>query len=396
MKIRNMNEVNIKGQRVLIRCDLNVPIQNGIIQSDARILASLPTIELALRKKAKVIVMSHLGQPKNECYEKKYSLFPIFEYLKKKINYTKVYFSNDYSNIIPIKPGEMLVLENVRFNSGELKNDPVLSKKYSNLCDIFIMDAFGSAHRKQASTYGIGKFVNIACAGLLLISEITMLKKALKNPQRPMVSIVGGSKVSTKFNVLKKLSNISDTLIVGGGIANTFLAIDYNIGKSLHEPEFILKAKKLRDNYKNIVIPIDSRIGKNFSNIEPSIIRLPSNIKKNEEIMDFGDETIKKIVKIISKAKTIIWNGPVGVFEFPNFRKGTEKIAKAIANNSEFSIAGGGDTLSVIDMFCIKNKISYISTGGGAFLEFIEGKKLPAIDMLEKNFSQQILNNIFN
>ncbi|QCI16679.1 phosphoglycerate kinase [Buchnera aphidicola (Aphis craccivora)] len=387
MKIRNMNELDIQNKRVLIRCDLNVPIQNGIIQSDARILASLPTIELALQKKAKVIIMSHLGRPKNECYEKKYSLFPVFKYLKKKINYTKVYFSDNYSNITPIKPGEMLILENVRFNSGELKNDAILSKRYSNLCDIFVMDAFGSAHRKQASTYGIGKFVNIACAGPLLISEITMLKKALKNPQRPMISIVGGSKVSTKFNVLNKLSSISDTLIVGGGIANTFLAIDYNVGKSLHEPEFVLKAKKLRDNYKNIVIPIDSRVGKNFSDTEPCIIKLPSKIKENEEIMDFGDETIKKVVKIIEKAKTIIWNGPVGVFEFFNFRKGTENIAKAIANNSGFSIAGGGDTLSVIDMFSIKNKISYISTGGGAFLEFIEGKKLPAINMLEKNFS---------
>ncbi|QCI18973.1 phosphoglycerate kinase [Buchnera aphidicola] len=387
MKIKNVNEIDITGKKVLIRCDLNVPIKNGIIQSDARILASLPTIELALRKKAKVIIMSHLGRPKNECYEKKYSLLPIFEYFKKKINYTKVYFSNDFSNILPIKTGELLILENVRFNSGELKNDEILSKKYSNLCDIFIMDAFGSAHRKQASTYGIGKFVNIACAGLLFMSEINNLKKALKNPKRPMVSIVGGAKVSTKFNILNKLCNISDTVVVGGGIANTFLAINYNIGKSLHEPTFISKAKTLINKYNNIIIPIDSRIGKNFSQNEPSIIKLPSKIQKNEEIMDFGDESIKKVVKIIEKAKTIIWNGPVGVFEFPNFRKGTETIAKAIANNTSFSIAGGGDTLSVIDMFSIKNKISYISTGGGAFLEFIEGKKLPAIHMLEKHFS---------
>lgn len=386
MAIRNINELNMKGKTVLIRCDLNVPIQNGIIQSDARILASLPTIELALQKKAKVIIISHLGRPKNECYEKKYSLFPIFEYIKKQIKYTKVYFSNNYFNPTPINPGEVLILENVRFNAGELQNDTILSKRYADLCDIFVMDAFGSAHRKQASTYGIGKFVKTACAGLLFISEINMLKKALKKPKRPMISIVGGSKVSTKFNILNQLANISDTVIVGGGIANTFLAIDYNIGKSLYEPEFILKAKELRDHYRNIIIPIDSRIGKNFSHTEPSIIKLPSNIKENEEIMDFGDETIKKVVKIIEQAQTIIWNGPVGVFEFPNFRKGTEKIAKAIANNSGFSIAGGGETLSVIDMFCIKNKISYISTGGGAFLEFIEGKKLPAIDMLEKNF----------
>ncbi|QCI18409.1 phosphoglycerate kinase [Buchnera aphidicola (Aphis nasturtii)] len=386
MQVRNINEINISEKRVLIRCDLNVPIKNGVIQSDARILASLPTIELALQKKAKVIVMSHLGRPKNESYEKQYSLFPIFEYLKKKINYTKVYFASDYSKVIPINSGELLILENVRFNPGELKNDNILSKRYSTLCDIFVMDAFGTAHRKQASTYGIGKFVKIACAGPLLISEITMLKKALKNPKRPMVSIIGGSKVSTKFNVLNNLANISDIVIVGGGIANTFLAIDYDVGKSLHEPQFISKAKKLRDNYNNIIVPIDSRVGKNFSESEKSIIKLPSNIKKNEEIMDFGDNTITKVVKIIEKAKTILWNGPVGVFEFPNFRKGTEKIAQAIANNSNFSVAGGGDTLSVIDMFRIKNEISYISTGGGAFLEFIEGKKLPAIDMLEKNF----------
>lgn len=395
MKIQNINKINIAEKKVLIRCDLNVPIKDGVIQSDARILASLPTIESALKKKAKVIVMSHLGRPKNESYEKKYSLFPIFEYIKKKIDYTKVYFTDNYSKVDSINSGELLILENVRFNSGELKNEKILSKRYSKLCDIFVMDAFGTAHRKQASTYGIGKFVKIACAGPLLISEINMLQKALKNPKRPMVSIVGGSKVSSKFNVLNNLCNISDTVIVGGGIANTFLAIDYNVGKSLHEPAFILKAKKLRDDYHNIIVPIDSRIGKNFSELEESIIKSPSNIKNNEEIMDFGDKTIEKVVQIIKKAKTIIWNGPVGVFEFPNFRIGTEKIAQSIANNPNFSIAGGGDTLSVIDMFGIKNKISYISTGGGAFLEFIEGEKLAAIDMLEKNFSQQQLNNIF-
>ncbi|QCI21163.1 phosphoglycerate kinase [Buchnera aphidicola (Hyperomyzus lactucae)] len=387
MHIRKMTELNLTGKRVLIRSDLNVPIKNGIIQSEARILAALPTIKLAIEKNAKVIIMSHLGRPKEGCYTKKYSLLPIFEYLKKKLNNTKMYFSQNYLNDITLNSGEILMLENVRFNKGELSNSNKLSKEYSSLCDIFVMDAFGSAHRMQSSTYGIGEFVKIACAGPLLINEISALKKALKEPKRPMVAIVGGAKVSTKFNVLHKLSKIADTIIVGGGIANTFLAIDYKIGKSLHEPDFIPEAKKLRDKY-NIITPIDSRVGKNFCKTEKSIIRLPSNIKKDEEIMDFGDETITKITNILKNSQTIIWNGPVGVFEFPHFRIGTEKIAKTIARSHAFSIAGGGDTLSVIDMFNIKDCISYISTGGGAFLEFIEGKKLPAIDMLEKNFKK--------
>ncbi|MBZ2279302.1 phosphoglycerate kinase, partial [Buchnera aphidicola] len=256
---------------------------------------------------------------------------------------------------------------------GEKSNEKKLSQQYSNLCDIFVMDAFGSSHRKHASTYGVGNFCKIACAGPLLISEINAFKKILKKPKRPMIAIIGGSKVSTKFNILNQLSNIADTIIVGGGIANTFIAINNKVGKSLYESEFVSKAKKLYEK-NNIVIPIDSRVGKNFSEKENAIIKKISNIQEDEEIMDFGDETIKKSIKIIKKAKTIIWNGPVGVFEFPNFRKGTEDIAKAIAESDGFSVAGGGDTLSVIDMFNIHNSISYISTGGGAFLEFMEGK----------------------
>jgi len=387
MTIKKINEINITGKKVLIRSDLNVPIENGIIQSDARILAALPTIELAIEKNAKVIIMSHLGRPKEGVYTEKYSLLPISRYLKKKFNNTKIYFSDNFLDGIEINNGEIAILENVRFNQGELKNCEKLSKKYSDLCDIFIMDAFGSAHRKQSSTYGIGKFAKIACAGLLLINEINALKKALKTPKRPMVAIVGGAKVSTKFNILEKLCKIADTIIVGGGIANTFLAIDHKIGKSLYESDFIFEAKKLRDKY-NIIVPIDSRIGKNFCKTEKSIMKLPSDIKEDEEIMDFGDQTIKNIINILKKSQTIIWNGPVGVFEFPNFRKGTEMIAKTIAHSNAFSIAGGGDTLSVIDMFDIKKNISYISTGGGAFLEFIEGKKLPAIQMLEENFKK--------
>ncbi|QCI20002.1 MAG: phosphoglycerate kinase [Buchnera aphidicola (Brevicoryne brassicae)] len=387
MNVIKMTELNITGKTLLIRSDLNVPIKNGIIQSEARILAALPTIEMAIKKNAKIIIMSHLGRPKEGYYEQKYSLLPIFEYLKKKLNYTKIYFSKNYLHGIKLNPREIVILENVRFNVGELDNDNELSKKYANLCDIFVMDAFGSAHRMQSSTCGIGKFVKIACAGPLLVKEINFLKKSLEQPNRPMVAIVGGAKVSTKFNVLHKLSKIADTIIVGGGIANTFLAIDYKIGKSLYEPDFVLDAKKLRDKY-NIIVPIDSRVGKKFCKTEKSTIKLPHNIKKNEEIMDFGDETIKKIIQILEMSKTIIWNGPVGVFEFPNFCKGTEAIAKTIAKSDAFSIAGGGDTLSVIDMFNIKNNISYISTGGGAFLEFIEGKKLPAINMLEENYKK--------
>ncbi|AEO08228.1 phosphoglycerate kinase [Buchnera aphidicola] len=391
MTIKKMTQIDMKNQRVLIRSDLNVPIENGIIQSEARILAALPAIKLALQKNAKVIIMSHLGRPKEGLYTKEYSLLPIFEYFKKKFNQTKIYFSNNFLKDIQLNAGEIAILENVRFNEGELKNSKVLSKKYSNLCDIFVMDAFASAHRKQSSTYGIGEFVKIACAGPLLINEMNALKYALKKPKRPMVAIVGGAKVSTKFNILHTLSKIADTIIVGGGIANTFLAIDYNIGKSLHEPNFIFEAKKLR-NKCNIITPIDSRVGKKFCKTEKSTIKSPSNILADEEIMDIGDQTIQKIINVLKNAQTIIWNGPVGVFEFPNFRKGTEMIAKTIANSSAFSIAGGGDTLSVIDMFNIHNNISYISTGGGAFLEFIEGRKLPAIKMLEKNF-KNILDN---
>ncbi|QCI25644.1 phosphoglycerate kinase [Buchnera aphidicola (Sitobion avenae)] len=388
MNIKKITEIDITGKRVLIRSDLNVPIKNGIIQSDARILAALPTIELAIQKNAKVIIMSHLGRPKEGCYTEKYSLFPIFEYFKEKLKNIKIHFSNNFLDDVKVNSGEIVILENTRFNKGESNNSDELSKKYSNLCDIFVMDAFGSAHRMQSSTYGIGKFVKIACAGLLLTKEINALKKALKKPKRPMVAIVGGAKVSTKFNVLHNLSKIADTIIVGGGIANTFLAIDYKIGKSLYESDFVSEAKKLRDKY-NIVIPIDSRVGKNFCKNEKSVVKLPDNITEDEEIMDLGDQSINNVVNILKKSQTIIWNGPVGVFEFPNFRKGTEIIAKTIAQSDAFSIAGGGDTLSVIDMFNIKNNISYISTGGGAFLEFIEGKKLPGIYMLEENFKKQ-------
>ncbi|MCW5197154.1 phosphoglycerate kinase [Buchnera aphidicola] len=394
MKIKNMlhmNELNLKNKKVLIRVDFNVPIVNNKIMSDMRIQASIPTIQLALKNHAKVIVMSHLGRPKEGKYQKQFSLLPIFQYLKKIFNKTKIYFSNNL-NKIQINSGELLILENVRFNIGEKNNDISLSQKYASLCDIFVMDAFGSAHRKESSTFGIGMFTKIACAGPLLISEIKKLSIVLKNPERPMISIVGGSKISTKFKLIQSLAKLSDTVIVGGGIANTFLAIDYNIGKSLYEPKFIDMAKKIKHQY-NIIIPIDSRVGTNFSTKSSAIVKKPFEIHNNEEIMDLGDKSIENMTKIIKKAKTILWNGPVGVFEFPKFSIGTKKLATSIANSKAFSIAGGGETISVINMFNIQNKISYISTGGGAFLEFIEKNTLSSIHMLEISKKKYNLKN---
>ncbi|MCW5196360.1 phosphoglycerate kinase [Buchnera aphidicola (Pemphigus obesinymphae)] len=385
----NLSDLDISNKRVLIRLDLNVPIKNNIIESESRILAALPTIEFALKKNAKVIIMSHLGRPKYEKYEKKLSLFPIYEYLKKKIKHTKVNFSNNYLSGVNINAGELLILENVRFNPGEKNNNISLSKKYANLCDIFVMDAFGTSHRIESSTYGIAEFAPIACAGPLLKSELKILSQALKNPQRPLIAIVGGAKVSTKFNILNSLTKIADTIIVGGGIANTFIAADYSVGKSLHEPEFINQAKILKEN-NNIIIPVDSRVGTHFSKNSPVTIKKINEIKKNEEIMDFGDQTIKNMIHILKKAKTILWNGPVGVFEFPNFRKGTQMLAMTIANSNAFSIAGGGDTLSVIDMFNIKKNISYVSTGGGAFLQFLEGNTLPTVKILQQRSLEKI------
>ncbi|CAL4324499.1 Phosphoglycerate kinase [Buchnera aphidicola (Eriosoma lanigerum)] len=380
MPITSISELDLYNKTVLIRADLNVPMNNGTITSYTRIIATLPTIKYALQKKAKVIIMSHLGRPKEGVINNKFSLYPIFQYLKKILPNNKIQFSNTYLNNKKIEFDEILVLENVRFNIGEKKDSHTLAKKYASLCDIFVMDAFGSSHRKQASTHNVIKYAKQSCAGLLLINEINNLTKYLTNPIRPMIAIIGGSKVSTKFDILNSLSNLSDTVIVGGGIANTFIAIDHNVGKSLHEPEFITLAKSLRDK-KNILIPIDSHVI-DYNNNTSSIKKI-SDIHQNEEIMDIGTESIKNITHVINKAKTILWNGPVGVFEISKFRTGTEKIATTIANSTAFSIAGGGDTLAVIDMFNIKDQISYISTGGGAFLEFIEGKKLPTIAMLE-------------
>lgn len=386
MSVIKMTDLDLAGKRVLIRSDLNVPVKEGKVTSDARIRASLPTIEAALTQGAKVMVTSHLGRPTEGEYNEEFSLLPVVNYLKEKLS-SPVRLAKDYLDGVDVAAGELVVLENVRFNKGEKKDDETLAKKYAALCDIYVMDAFGTAHRAQASTHGVGKFAPVACAGPLLANELEALGKALKTPARPMIAVVGGSKVSTKFDVLNSLVKIADTVIVGGGIANTFVAIDNNVGKSLYEPDFVDAAKKLRDEFK-IPVPVDCRVGTEFSETAPSHVKKVNEVNENEEIMDFGDETANAMAKLLKEAKTILWNGPVGVFEFPNFRKGTEIVAKAIADSDAFSIAGGGDTLAAIDLFGIEDKISYISTGGGAFLEFVEGKTLPAVAMLEERAKQ--------
>ncbi|WP_343183943.1 phosphoglycerate kinase [Buchnera aphidicola (Ceratovacuna keduensis)] len=381
--MRTITNTNISKKRIIIRSDFNVTIIKKKIVSSERIDRSLSTIKYAIKKKAKIILMSHFGRPKEEKFEKKYSLFPVFKYLKKKIKNTNIIFHKNISDPIKIKFGEICFLENVRFNKGEKKNSKKLSKKYSDLCDIFVMDAFGSAHRMHSSTYGIIKFAKKSCFGKLLESEIIAINKVLKNPKKPLISIVGGSKISTKFSLLKSLGKISDKIILGGGIANTFIAIKNNVGKSLYEKKFVKEAKKLNKKF-NFIIPIDSKVGKEFSNDTKIKNKIVSEINNEEEIMDIGKKTENKIKKILKLAKTIIWNGPLGVFEFSNFRHGTKTLAKCISKSKAFSIAGGGDTLAIIDLIKIKNKISYISTGGGAFLEFLVNGTLPVIDLINK------------
>ncbi|MEX0423362.1 phosphoglycerate kinase [Providencia rettgeri] len=383
MSVIKMTDLDLAGKRVFIRSDLNVPVKDGKVTSDARIRASLPTIEAALKQGAKVMVTSHLGRPTEGEYNEEFSLQPVVDYLTDKIDYP-VRLVKDYLNGVDIEAGELVVLENVRFNKGEKKDDETLSKQYAALCDVYVMDAFGTAHRAQASTHGVAKFSPVACAGPLLSGELEALGKALDNPARPMVAIVGGSKVSTKLTVLDSLSKIADQLIVGGGIANTFIAAEgNNVGRSLYEADLIPEAKKLLANCQ-IPVPTDVRVATEFSETAPATLKASTEIKDDEQILDLGDESAQRLAEILKNAKTILWNGPVGVFEFPNFRKGTEIVAKAIADSDAFSIAGGGDTLAAIDLFDIADKISYISTGGGAFLEFVEGKKLPAVVMLEE------------
>lgn len=383
MSVIKMSDLDLAGKRVLIRADLNVPVKDGKVTSDARIRASLPTIEIALKQGARVMVTSHLGRPTEGEYNEEFSLLPVVNYLKEHLS-SPVRLAKDYLEGVDVAEGELVVLENVRFNKGEKKDDETLSKKYAALCDIYVMDAFGTAHRAQASTHGVGKFAPIACAGPLLSAELEALGKALGNPARPMVAIVGGSKVSTKLTVLDSLSKIADQLIVGGGIANTFVAAQgNNVGQSLYEASLVDEAKRLL-TICDIPVPTDVRVATEFSETATATVKSVKDIKDSEQILDMGDESANRLAEIIKNAKTILWNGPVGVFEFPNFRKGTEIVARAIADSDAFSIAGGGDTLAAIDLFGIADKISYISTGGGAFLEFVEGKALPAVVMLEE------------
>ena len=383
MSVIKMTDLDLSGKRVFIRADLNVPVKDGKVTSDARIRATIPTLKLALEKGAKVMVTSHLGRPTEGEFKPEDSLQPVVDYLNEHLD-VPVRLERDYLNGVDVKAGEIVVLENVRVNKGEKKNDPELGKKYAALCDVFVMDAFGTAHRAQASTYGVAEFAPVACAGPLLAAELDALGKALKEPARPMVAIVGGSKVSTKLEVLNSLSKIADKIIVGGGIANTFIAAaGHNVGKSLYEADLIPVAKELAAS-TDIPVPVDVRVGTEFSETAPATEKSVTEVKDDESIFDIGDKSAEQLAEIIKNAKTVLWNGPVGVFEFPNFRKGTEIISHAIANSDAFSIAGGGDTLAAIDLFGIADKISYISTGGGAFLEFVEGKVLPAVEILEK------------
>ena len=388
MSVIKMADLALANQRVLIREDLNVPVKDGKITSDARLRAALPTLKLALEAGAKVMVMSHLGRPTEGEYNEEFSLKPVADYLAAALN-LPVRLAKNYLEGVDAKAGELVLFENIRFNVGEKKNDDALAKKLAALCDIFVMDAFGTAHRAQASTHGIAKFAPTACAGPLLSAELTALGKALDNPARPFVAIVGGSKVSTKLTVLDSLAKIVDQLVVGGGIANTFIAASgHNVGKSLYEVDLLDEANRLtaqaKANDGDIPVPTDVVTGSEFSENAVATLKSVNDVTDEDMIFDIGPESVKALTEIIKNAGTIVWNGPVGVFEFDQFGKGTEAIAKAIAESSAFSIAGGGDTLAAVDKYGIADKISYISTGGGAFLEFLEGKKLPAVAILEE------------
>ncbi|NRB22711.1 phosphoglycerate kinase [Shewanella sp.] len=387
MAIINMSALDLQGKRVLIREDLNVPVSDGAVTSDARLRAALPTIKLALEKGAAVMVMSHLGRPTEGEFNAEFSLKPVVDYLTKALD-CPVRLANDYLDGVEANVGEVVVFENVRFNVGEKKNDAALAKKLAALCDVYVMDAFGTAHRAQASTHGVGMHAPIACAGPLLANELAALGKALDNPARPFVAIVGGSKVSTKLTVLDSLSGIVDQLVVGGGIANTFIAAaGHEVGKSLYEANLIDEAKRLVANAQSrggdIPVPTDVVVASEFSPTASATLKDVSEVTKDDMIFDIGPDSARALEKIIKGAGTIVWNGPVGVFEFDQFGEGTKRIALAIAESKAFSIAGGGDTLAAVDKYGIADKISYISTGGGAFLEFLEGKELPAVAMLE-------------
>ena len=388
MSVIKMSELSLQDQRVLIREDLNVPVKDGKITSDARLKAALPTLKLALEAGAKVMVMSHLGRPTEGEYDEAFSLQPVADYLAEALN-TPVRLVKDYLDGVDVSAGELVIFENIRFNIGEKKNDDGLAKKLAALCDVYVMDAFGTAHRAQASTHGVAKFAPIACAGPLLAGELEALGKALDNPARPLVAIVGGSKVSTKLTVLDSLSTVVDQLVVGGGIANTFIAAaGHQVGKSLVEADLIDEAKRLtkeaQANQGDIPVPTDVVVGSEFSESAVATLKSVSDVAEGDMIFDIGPDSAVALATLLKSAGTIVWNGPVGVFEFDQFGEGTKTIAQAIAESDAFSIAGGGDTLAAVDKYGIADKVSYISTGGGAFLEFLEGKKLPAVAILEE------------
>jgi len=389
MSVLKMTDLDLAGKRVLIREDLNVPIKNGKVTSDKRILASLPTIEHAMKAGAKVMVMSHLGRPTEGEYDQEFSMIPVGDHLAALLGRDVEMVKDWIDGVGHMNDGDVVLCENVRFNKGEQENDDALSKKMAALCDIYVMDAFGTAHRAQASTHGVAKFAPVACAGPLLVGELEALGKALGNPARPMAAIVGGSKVSTKLTVLDALSKVVDQLIPGGGIANTFIAASgYNVGKSLYEADLVAEARRLMDaalaKGGEIPVPTDVVVGKEFSESAEAIVKKVDAVEDDDMIFDIGPETAARYAEMMKSAGTIVWNGPVGVFEFDQFGEGTRTLGEAIAASDAFSIAGGGDTLAAVDKYKIADRISYISTGGGAFLEFLEGKKLPAVVMLEE------------
>lgn len=382
-----MTDLDLAGKRVLIREDLNVPVKNGKVTSDVRIQASLPTIQHAVRAGARVMLMSHLGRPTEGEYAEEFSLQPVAAHLSGLLG-QEVRLVKDWLDGVEVAEGEVVLCENVRFNKGEKKDDEALSKKMAALCDVYVMDAFGTAHRAQASTHGVAKFAPVACAGPLLANELDALAKAVKDPAKPVVAIVGGSKVSTKLTVLESLSDVVDQLIVGGGIANTFLAAAGKpVGKSLYEEDLIPNAKALMEK-THIPVPTDVVVGKAFAEDAEATIKSADDVAEDDMIFDIGPDSSKALADILANAKTIVWNGPVGVFEFDQFGEGTKALSLAIAESDAFSIAGGGDTLAAVDKYGIKDKVSYISTGGGAFLEFLEGKTLPAVAVLEERAAE--------
>jgi phosphoglycerate kinase len=385
--VTRMSDLDLRGKRVLIREDLNVPIENGRITSTQRLDASLPTIKAAREAGAKVMVISHLGRPKEGQFDAESSLAPVAAWLGTQLG-APVRLVADYLDGVEVADGEVVVLENCRMNVGEGKDDEALSKKYAALCDVFVMDAFGTAHRAQASTHGVIKFAPIAAAGPLLCGELDALGKALEHPAHPLLAIVAGSKVSTKLTLLENLIGKVDQLIVGGGIANTFIAAaGHSVGNSLYEPDLLPAAKKVLADAKRrgaeVPMPVDVVVAPEFSAHAPATVKAVDEVKEGEMILDIGPETAKRYAELIAKAGTVVWNGPVGVFEFDAFGKGTEVLARAVAESKAFSIAGGGDTLAAVDKYGIADKVSYISTGGGAFLEFLEGKELPAVASLK-------------